>query len=94
MILLKLNKLSHHTNWLKRENIALKKDSLILKKCLNIYKRDIYQLKGSQIFWHVKEYNNRLNKVNKELDNLKAILKKHSKRIQYYEDLENAKENI
>ncbi|KAE9969429.1 hypothetical protein EG328_006877 [Venturia inaequalis] len=76
------------------QNMALKKDSLILKKCLDIHRRDIYQLKGSQIFRHVGEHDDRLNEVDEELDDLKAILEKHSKRIQHYEDLENAKENM
>jgi hypothetical protein len=90
LILPKLNELSHHTNWLRRENMALKKDSLILKKCLDIHRRDIYQLKGSQIFRHVGEHDDRLDEVDEELDDLKAILEKHSERFQHYEDLENA----
>jgi hypothetical protein len=94
LILPKLYELSHHTNCLKRENVALKKDNLILKKCLDILRRDIHQLKGSQIFRHVGEHDDRLDEINEELDDLKAVLEKHSKRIQYCEDLENAKENM
>ena len=45
-------------------------------------------------YWLYSDNDNRLDKVDKELNDLKAILKKHSKRIQHYKDLENAKENI
>jgi hypothetical protein len=94
LILPKLNELSHHTNCLKRENVALKKDNLILKKCLDILRRDIHQLKGSQIFRHVGEHDDRLDEIDEELGDLKAVLEKHSKRIQHYDELENAKENM
>jgi chromosome segregation ATPase len=74
--------------------MALKKDHLIFKKCLDSLRRDIFQLKKSQIFRHVREHDDRLDEVDDELDDLKAVLEKHSKRIQHYEDLENAKENM
>jgi len=74
--------------------MILKKYNQILKKNHDILRRDIYELKSSHIFQHVGEHNNRLNKVNKELNDLKEALEKHLKRIQQYEGSENATEMI
>ena len=92
MVLPKLNELSHETKVLKRENTALKRNTLILKKYHDLLKNDIYELKGSQIFRHVGEHDDRLDEIDEELDDLKVAIEKHSKRIQHCEDLENATE--
>jgi hypothetical protein len=42
----------------------------------------------------VGEHNDRLNKVNEELNDLKVVLEKHLKRIQQYKGLDNATEKI
>lgn len=94
MILPKLKELSNDTNCLKRENVALKKDNLILKKGHDILRRDIYQLKSSQLFRHVGEHDDRLDEIDEELDDLKAVIEKHSQRIRHYEGLENATEKM
>jgi chromosome segregation ATPase len=94
MILPKLNELSHETKFLKRENMALKRNTLILKKYHDLLKKDIYELKGSQIFRHVGEHDDRLDEIDEELDDLKAVIEKHSKRIQHCEGLENATEKM
>lgn len=92
MVLPKLNELSHETKFLKRENAALKRNTLILKNYYDLLKKDIHELKGSQIFRHVGEHDDRLDEIDEELDDLKVVIEKHSKRIQHCEDLENATE--
>ena len=89
MILPKLSELSHETKFLKRENMALKRNTLILKKYHDLLQKEIYELKGSQIFRHVGEHDDRLDEIDEELDDLKAVIEKHSKRIQHCEGLEN-----
>ena len=93
---------------LKRDNILLKRDDLMLqrgycrlrgeidqlKKGHVLLKAEIEKLKGSDIWRHVGEHDDRLDEVDGEIEDMKTLYDELSDQIRKSDSMEVAMDNM